>query len=90
MVLQHSPAIGRTLAELGLVGGSGARAVAVVRGGHAIDSFEEGFRLRVADTLVLAGSHAQMEEAMQRLSPPVATWDPQDAAGDGEDPGTAR
>jgi K+:H+ antiporter len=71
LVLQHSPAIGRTLSELGLGGGGGARAVAVVRGGHAIASFDQDFRLHVADTLVLAGSHGEMEDAMERLSPPV-------------------
>jgi hypothetical protein len=43
-----------------------------VRGGHATTTFDEGFRLRVADTLVLAGTHGEMEEAFQRLSPPAA------------------
>ncbi len=80
LVLQHSPAIGRSLAELGLAGVSGAQAVAVVRGGHAISSLQEDFRLRVADTLVLAGSHAEMEEAMQRLSPPGAVGEGEEAA----------
>jgi CPA2 family monovalent cation:H+ antiporter-2 len=72
LLLQHSPAIGRTLSEVGLAGERGAHVVAVVRGGHATTTFDEGFRLRVADTLVLAGTHGEMEEAFQRLSPPAA------------------
>ncbi len=70
LLLQHSPAIGRTLAEMGLSGDAGARVVAVVRGGHATTTFDESFRLKVADTLVLAGTHGEMEDAFQRLSPP--------------------
>jgi K+/H+ antiporter YhaU regulatory subunit KhtT len=75
LVLQHSPAIGRTLSDLDLAGETGARAVAVVRGGHAIASFDQDFRLRVADTLVLSGSHGEMEDALERLSPPAAGED---------------
>jgi CPA2 family monovalent cation:H+ antiporter-2 len=71
LLLQHSPAIGRTLADLGLTGGRGAQVVAVVRGGHATTTFDEEFHLKVADTLVLAGTHGEMEEAFQRLSPPA-------------------
>ncbi|MGH7731505.1 MAG: cation:proton antiporter [Candidatus Eiseniibacteriota bacterium] len=71
LLLQHSPAIGRTLPELGLTGDRGAKVLAVVRGGHATTTFDEAFRLRVGDTLVLAGTHGEMEEAFQRLSPPA-------------------
>lgn len=69
LLLQHSPAIGRTLAELGLSGDGGAQVLAVVRGGHAITRFDGDFRLAVGDTLVLAGTHAEMERAFQRLGP---------------------
>jgi CPA2 family monovalent cation:H+ antiporter-2 len=71
LLLQHSPAIGRTLADLGLIEGRGARVLAVVRGGHATTSFSDTFRLGVGDTLVLAGTHGDMEDAFQRLSPPT-------------------
>jgi K+:H+ antiporter len=71
LLLQHSPAIGRTLADLELTGGGGAQVVAVVRGGHATTNFDQEFSLRVADTLVLAGTHGEMEVAFQRLSPPA-------------------
>jgi CPA2 family monovalent cation:H+ antiporter-2 len=71
LLLQHSPAIGRTLAEAGLSDARGTRLVALVRGGLAITAFDEGFRLAVGDTLVLAGTHAEMERAFERLSPPA-------------------
>jgi CPA2 family monovalent cation:H+ antiporter-2 len=69
LLLQHSPAIGRGLDEVGLIGEGSAHVVAVVRGGTAIAAFADDFRLRVGDTLVLAGTHAEMERAFQRLSP---------------------
>jgi CPA2 family monovalent cation:H+ antiporter-2 len=72
LLLQHSPAIGHTLAEAGLVGEPGARVVAAVRGGHAITTFDDSFRLWVGDVLVLAGTHAEMERAFERLSPAAA------------------
>jgi CPA2 family monovalent cation:H+ antiporter-2 len=67
LLLQQSPAVGRALGELGLVGG-GARVVAVVRGGQALTEIDEGFQLRVGDTLVLTGAHAEMERAFNQLS----------------------
>jgi CPA2 family monovalent cation:H+ antiporter-2 len=70
LLLQHSPAIGRTLGELGLIEGRGARVLAVVRGGHATTTFDDTLRLGVGDTLVLAGTHGEMENAFQSLSPP--------------------
>jgi CPA2 family monovalent cation:H+ antiporter-2 len=73
LLLQHSPAIDRTLAEAGLTTGTGAQVVAVVRGGHATSSFADDFRLRVGDILVMAGAHGEMAEAFQRLSPPTGT-----------------
>lgn len=76
LLLQHSPAIGRTLGELGLIEGRGARVLAVVRGGHATTSFADAFRLGVGDTLVLAGTHGEMEDAFQRLSPPMPGAEP--------------
>jgi CPA2 family monovalent cation:H+ antiporter-2 len=68
LLLQHSPAVGRTGAEIGLLGDRGARLVALVRGGHARTPGGD-VPLTVGDILVLAGTHAAMEEAFQRLSP---------------------
>jgi CPA2 family monovalent cation:H+ antiporter-2 len=67
MLMQHSPAVGRTLGDLGLAGEAGPRAVAVVRGGTALTALEPGLVLRVGDTLVLTGTHAEMDRAFQRL-----------------------
>ena len=74
VLLQHSPAVGRTLGDLALVPGEEApahtaRAVAVVRAGTALKTLEPAERLRVGDILVLTGAHAEMEAAFQRLSP---------------------
>jgi CPA2 family monovalent cation:H+ antiporter-2 len=71
LLLQQSPAVGRTLEELGLLAEGGARAVAVVRGGQAITEFAPDLRLRIGDTLVLTGTHAQMDRVFEELSPPV-------------------
>lgn len=70
LVLQHSPAVGRTLADLVLDAASeGCRAIAVVRGGRAITDAGGDFRLEVGDTLVLMGAHVQIDEALERLTP---------------------
>jgi CPA2 family monovalent cation:H+ antiporter-2 len=78
VLLQHSPAVGRTLGDLALVPGEEApahtaRAVAVVRAGTALKTLEPAERLRVGDILVLTGAHAEMEAAFQRLSPAPRT-----------------
>ena len=71
LLLQHSPAIGHSLAEAGLRGEGGPEAVAVVRGGHALTRLDDELRLAVGDILVLAGTHAEMERVFQRLGPPA-------------------
>ena len=73
LLLQHSPAVGRTLGALGLLEGPGARLVAMVRGGAAVTSLEPEAVLQVGDILVMAGSHAAMEEAFRSLSPQRAS-----------------
>src|SRR6185295_3032821 len=54
VLLQHSPAVGRALGELGLVEGpaadrAGARAIALVRAGSAIPGPGADFVLHVGD-----------------------------------------
>ncbi len=71
LLLQHSPAVGSTLEALGLAGPGGPRAIAIVRGGVAITAFEPGFELRIGDTLVLTGTHVEMDRAFQRLRAPI-------------------
>jgi CPA2 family monovalent cation:H+ antiporter-2 len=72
LLLQHSPAIGRTLEDMGL-DGQGTKVVAIVRGGLALTQFDAELRFSVGDTLVLTGTHAEMERAFDRLSPPPIT-----------------
>jgi CPA2 family monovalent cation:H+ antiporter-2 len=69
LLLQHSPVIGLTLDEAGLGAGRGPEVAAVVRGGHALTTFDEHLRLAVGDILVLAGTHAEMDLASRRLNP---------------------
>jgi CPA2 family monovalent cation:H+ antiporter-2 len=70
LVLKHSPAVNRTLGELEMLGERGSRAIAVVRGGEALTDLAADFRLVLGDTLVLTGSHAAIDAALERLSPP--------------------
>jgi CPA2 family monovalent cation:H+ antiporter-2 len=69
LLLQESPAVGRTPAEIGLGSEGEARLVAIVRGGRPITIFEEDLRLRVGDTLVMTGTHAEVDRVFERLRP---------------------
>jgi len=71
LLLQESPAVGRSVAEAGLGAEGEARLVAVVRSGRPLTSVEDGFRLRVGDTLVVTGTHAEVDRVFERLRPPV-------------------
>jgi len=70
VLLHHSPVIGRTLAETGLLEAPGVTLIAIVRGGHALRDFDPQMELRVGDTLVLTGKHAPLDRAADRLVPP--------------------
>ncbi len=69
LLLQESPAVGRTPAEVGLGVEGEARLVAVVRGGRPLTSLADDFRLRVGDTLVMTGTHAEVDRVFERLRP---------------------
>jgi CPA2 family monovalent cation:H+ antiporter-2 len=71
LLLQHSPAVGRRLADLDLNRPARAAVLAVVRAGHAITELPPDFALMVGDTLVLAGTHGEMEQAFVSLGPPA-------------------
>ena len=71
LLLQESPAVGRSVAEAGLGAEGEARLVAVVRSGRPLTSVEDGFRLRVGDTLVVTGTHAEVDRVFERLRPPL-------------------
>jgi CPA2 family monovalent cation:H+ antiporter-2 len=71
LILQHSPAVGRTLRDLSLdPSDSGLRIVAVVRGGNAVTALGPEFRIDAGDTLVLTGAHREIDAALDRLAPP--------------------
>ncbi|MEP7029287.1 MAG: cation:proton antiporter, partial [Candidatus Eisenbacteria bacterium] len=70
VLLHHSPAVGKTLWETGLLDEESVTLVAHVRGGHAMTDFDPQLELRVGDTLVLTGNHAPLDRVIDRLSPP--------------------
>ena len=71
VLLHHSPAIGRTLAEVGLLSDPKVQPVALVRGGKAQVEFDPGFVLRPGDTLVVTGGHGDIDRVIERLAPPL-------------------
>jgi CPA2 family monovalent cation:H+ antiporter-2 len=69
LLLQHSPAVGKTLGELGLGEHGDCSLIAVIRGGRALQGYDASLELRVGDTLVMTGNHASMDRLFQRLRP---------------------
>jgi CPA2 family monovalent cation:H+ antiporter-2 len=69
VLLHHSPVVGMALWETQLLEASGVTLVAIVRGGHAMTSFDPQIELRVGDTLVITGSHASLDKVVERLQP---------------------
>jgi CPA2 family monovalent cation:H+ antiporter-2 len=69
----ESPAVGRTLRELELRQKSGATVIAVVRDGTPLPNPDGDLHLQAGDTVVLVGSHAEIERAFVLLEPPAAT-----------------
>jgi CPA2 family monovalent cation:H+ antiporter-2 len=76
LLLQESPAVGRSVAEVGLGAEGEAKLVAIVRGGRPLTTVEDDFRLRVGDTLVVTGTHAEVDRVFDRLRPPVVLGPP--------------
>jgi K+:H+ antiporter len=65
-----SPAVGRSLHELELRKRTGATVIAVVRDGQPLPNPDAELRLEAGDTLVLVGSHREIEQAFDLLGPP--------------------
>jgi CPA2 family monovalent cation:H+ antiporter-2 len=65
-----SPAVGRTLQELDLRRRAGATVIAVVRDGQPMPNPRPELGLAQGDTLVLVGSHGELEAAFALLEPP--------------------
>jgi CPA2 family monovalent cation:H+ antiporter-2 len=69
LVLPGSPGVGRSLEEVELRSQSGVTVIAAVRDGQSINNPGPDFRFREGDVLVLLGSHKEIDEAAQILSP---------------------
>jgi len=70
LILEGSPAAGKSLEELELRARSGVTVIAVVREGRSIHNPPSKFPLAAGDILVLLGSHKELDQATQILSPP--------------------
>ncbi len=69
LVLNESPAAGKTLGELNLRNLSGASVIAIVHKDQPITNPLPDYRIEVGDILVLIGTHAQVDAAFELLSP---------------------
>ena len=69
LVLNKSPANGQTLRDLNLRNLTGASVIAIVRKDKPITNPSIDFGIKTGDILVLIGSHAQIDEAFNQLSP---------------------
>ncbi len=69
MVLEGSPAAGKSLGEVELRARSGVTVIAVVREGKSTPNPGPEFVLRAADILVLLGNHAELDGATEFLGP---------------------
>ena len=67
MVLENSKAIDKTLEELDLRKQSGVTIIAIVRDGKAKTNPGADFRIKRGDALVLLGSHAELDKAINIL-----------------------
>ncbi len=77
MILDNSPALGKSLAEIDLQHRSGATVIAVVRDGKYFYRFDVDFRLSAGDMLVLLGAHKALDDAGQILQPPASAGAPE-------------
>ncbi len=69
MIVGGSPVLGKKLVEVSLDARSGARIIAVVRGGEYYYGFDDEFCFQNGDLLVLVGSHKALDDAGQMLKP---------------------
>lgn len=68
-VLENAPCIGRSLAEMNLRKVCGATVLAIIEAGKTRTNPDPHYRLQKGDLLILVGSHAQLDKAMEILSP---------------------
>lgn len=70
LVLNESPACGKTLADLNLRFLSGCSVIAVVRNNKPTTNPSADFIIEAGDVMVLLGTHAEIDKAFYLLSPP--------------------
>jgi len=78
LILEGSPAAGKSLEELQLRSRSGVTVIAAVRNGASVHNPGPEFRLEAGDVLVLLGSHKDLDQAAQILSPESMPGEPRD------------
>jgi CPA2 family monovalent cation:H+ antiporter-2 len=78
-LLEGSPALGFTLAELRLREETGVSIVAVIREGKAHTNPSPDWRFELGDILVLIGAHREVDAAERFLAPPSAAAVPSPA-----------
>ncbi|HVS01149.1 MAG TPA: cation:proton antiporter, partial [Thermoanaerobaculia bacterium] len=83
---EASPAVGETLREVDLRRHTGATVIAVVRGETSLPNPPGDLALQAGDTLVLVGSHEQVDRAMALLEAAPAAVAEDEAAGAGDAP----
>ena len=77
VLLHHSPAVGRTLGETGLLAAdSTVQLVAVIRANRPLAALAADELLRVGDTLVVTGTHGAIDHVMDSLAPPMPMLEP--------------
>ena len=70
LLLEGSPAVGKTLAELEVRAKFGVTIIAIVRSGESHHNPAPDFRLTEGDILILLGSHEELDRATALFSPP--------------------
>ncbi|MDI6767021.1 MAG: cation:proton antiporter [Bacteroidota bacterium] len=75
LVLNDSPAVGKTLGDLNLRNVSGASIIAIVHKDQPITNPPLDYSINTGDILVLIGTHAQVDAAFELLSPHSKTSD---------------
>jgi CPA2 family monovalent cation:H+ antiporter-2 len=63
MILENSPWVSQSLADLGLEEKSGAVVISIIRGQKYFTNPEENFQFQSNDLLVLVGAHRQLDKA---------------------------
>ena len=69
-IVEKSPVIGKSIAEIDLAARSGVSVIAVVRDGQSYTHPGEDFKLEPGDMLILLGGHKALDDAGRILSPP--------------------